>query len=80
MTRLSQLTVEQMNGLCATVAGPGGGQRAAVCGADVYDWLGAANVVQRYCSLGNAGVSGFAQQLDAWQQRLRRAQDRPQVS
>jgi argininosuccinate lyase len=75
LTQLLQLTIEQMNGLCAAVAGPGGGQHAAVCSADVYDWLGAANVVKRYCSLGNAGVSGFAQQLDVWQQRLRRAGD-----
>lgn len=73
LTQLSQLTIEQMNGLCVAVAGPGGGQHAAVCRADVYDWLGAANVVKRYCSLGNAGVSGFAQQLDVWQQRLRGA-------
>jgi argininosuccinate lyase len=37
---------------------------------DVVDWLGAANVVKRYQSAGNAGISGFEQQLDEWKQRL----------
>lgn len=37
---------------------------------DVVDWLGAANVVKRYQTQGNAGLSGFEQQLSAWKQRL----------
>ena len=76
LTQLAQLTLEQMNGLCAAVAGPGG-EQAAACGEDVYDWLGAHNVVQRYRSLGNAGVAGFEQQLEAWQQRLCGAAEEP---
>ena len=39
------------------------------CGEDVYDWLGPANVVKRYQSAGNAGVSGFQTQLKAWRER-----------
>lgn len=38
--------------------------------ADVFDWLGAANVVKRYQTAGNAGLSGFEEQLKAWKQRL----------
>lgn len=37
---------------------------------DVYDWLGPENVVKRYQSAGNAGVSGFEAQLKAWKERL----------
>ena len=37
---------------------------------DVYDWLGPENVVKRYQSSGNAGVSGFEAQLNAWKERL----------
>ncbi len=39
-------------------------------GDDVYDWLGAENVVKRYQTTGNAGLSGFEQQLGAWKARL----------
>lgn len=46
------------------------GLPAGLCGADVYAWLGAENVVKRYQSAGNAGVSGFEQQLLAWESRL----------
>ena len=41
-----------------------------VVGEDVYDWLGPENVVKRYQSAGNAGVSGFEAQLKAWKERL----------
>ena len=37
---------------------------------DIYDWLGPENVVKRYQSAGNAGVSGFEAQLKAWKERL----------
>jgi argininosuccinate lyase len=37
---------------------------------DVFDWLGPENVVKRYQSAGNAGVSGFEAQLKAWKARL----------
>lgn len=37
---------------------------------DVYDWLGPENVVKRYQSAGNAGVSGFEAQLQSWKERL----------
>jgi len=37
---------------------------------DIYDWLGPQNVVKRYQSAGNAGVSGFEAQLKAWKERL----------
>jgi argininosuccinate lyase len=41
-----------------------------VCSQDVYDWLGAANVVKRYRTFGNAGVSGFEEQLAVWEKRI----------
>ena len=37
---------------------------------DIFDWLGPENVVKRYLSAGNAGVSGFEAQLKAWKERL----------
>ncbi|HOW73624.1 MAG TPA: argininosuccinate lyase [Phycisphaerae bacterium] len=39
-------------------------------GRDVYDYLGAANVVNRYRSEGNAGPASAAEQIRYWQQRL----------
>ena len=73
LDQLSELTLEQMNGLCAAAApreAGGGGQRPNICDSEVYGWLGADNVVKRHQSQGNAGVSGFEQQLEVWQQRL----------
>ena len=37
---------------------------------DVYEWLGPENVVKRYQTAGNAGLSGFKEQLAAWKERL----------
>jgi argininosuccinate lyase len=61
--RLMDLSIEQMNGVCAADDG-------AVFESSVYDWLGPAQVVARYRSEGNAGLSGFEQQLTDWRQRL----------
>ncbi len=55
---LKKLTLEEMQGECAAIE------------ADVFDWLGPENVVKRYQSAGNAGVSGFEAQLKAWKERL----------
>lgn len=49
-----------------------GDPQAAWVGDDVYDWLGAENVVKRYQSYGNAGATGFEEQLKAWRKRLDR--------
>lgn len=62
---LSQLEVEDLNQTCQAF-GFGG----SLCDAGVYDWLGAANVVERYATAGNAGVQGFEQQLGRWRHRL----------
>jgi argininosuccinate lyase len=59
--QLNALSVDQMNQVC--------GQTVTI-DKNVYDWLGPAQVVQRYQSAGNAGVSGMEQQLAQWQQRL----------
>ncbi len=56
--KLSDLSLEQLR------------EASDVIDNDVYDWLGAANVVKRYQTAGNAGVSGFEQQLADWKQRL----------
>lgn len=58
--QLGKLSVEQMNEAC---------EKPVVEG-DVYDWLGPANVVKRYRTAGNAGLSGFEQQLVMWKQRI----------
>lgn len=60
--KLSQLSVEQLNAACADA-----GQSTKPCGPDVFDWLGPENVVKRYQSAGNAGESGFEQQLKDWE-------------
>ncbi|MEX2389961.1 MAG: argininosuccinate lyase, partial [Phycisphaeraceae bacterium] len=59
--QLGKLSLEQFNAVC--------GERTTV-EQDVYEWLGAANVVKRYQSSGNGGVRGFEQQLKVWKQRL----------
>ena len=46
------------------------GQDANAVGQDVYDALGARNVVKRYRSAGAAGGKPFEEQLAAWKQRL----------
>ncbi|MDX1681844.1 MAG: argininosuccinate lyase [Phycisphaeraceae bacterium] len=56
--RLTDLTVDQMNEVAD-------GQ----VGEDVYDWLGPDQVVQRYRSGGNAGLTGFRRRLEAWRDR-----------
>ncbi|MDD4891802.1 MAG: argininosuccinate lyase, partial [Phycisphaerae bacterium] len=37
---------------------------------DVYDYLGASNVVARYRSVGAAGGKPLIQQLEVWKERL----------
>jgi len=63
--RLQDLTVEEMNRVAAEQIG-----RSDAIAEDVYDWLGPDNVVQRYRTQGNAGLSGFRERLRAWKQRL----------
>ncbi len=65
LSKLSLMTLDDFNQACADTRG-----RLETCGPDVYQWLGAEQVVQRYRSHGNAGVTGFEQQLSAWQSRL----------
>jgi argininosuccinate lyase len=59
LAKLSDLPMSAFTEAAGTAAGD-----------DVYDWLGAANVVKRYRSAGNAGASGVQQQIAAWKQRL----------
>ena len=61
--KLAQLSVDEMNGAMPAEAG-------TPFSSDVYDWLGPENVVKRYQTAGNAGVSGFEEQLKAWKRRL----------
>ncbi len=63
--RLDELSVATMNQVCSEADA-----KAAVCDDDVYQWLGAANVVKRYRTAGNAGRSGFARQLRGWKKRV----------
>ena len=55
---LKKLTLDEMQAECSAIE------------QDVYDWLGPENVVKRYQSAGNAGVSGFEAQLKAWKERI----------
>ena len=55
---LKKLTLDEMQAECDAIE------------QDVYDWLGPENVVKRYQSAGNAGVSGFEAQLKAWKERI----------
>ncbi len=66
LTQLSQLALADFNAACREA-------NAGVnrCDKEVFDWLGAANVVKRYRTYGNAGVSGFQEQLKAWKERLK---------
>ncbi len=56
---LSRLDLQEMQGVCDKI------------GPDVMQWLGAANVVRRYATEGNAGLGGYREQLKAWQKRLK---------
>lgn len=64
IVKLSELQLGDFNSACAAA-----GQKE-VCDKDIFDWLGPENVVKRYQTAGNAGVSGFEQQLKAWKERL----------
>ncbi len=61
-TALAQVTLEEFK----TAAGENGGK----IGQDVYEALGARNVVKRYQSAGAAGGKPFEDQLAAWKTRL----------
>ncbi len=63
--RLAQLDVPAFNKACTDV------KQRAVVKRDVYDWLGAANVVKRYRTQGNAGLAGLQAQLKLWSARLK---------
>ena len=66
MAQLAQLSADDLSAACK-----GAGVGADRCGCDVYDWLGAANVVRRYRTAGNAGLTGFKRQLGAWKRRIK---------
>ncbi len=62
--QLQQLSVDELNDIAAAQ------EHAGAVAEDVYDWLGAENVVRRYQTYGNAGGAGFAEQLEMWRERL----------
>lgn len=57
--KLSLLKLEDFNAACTDSGSD------AVAEQDIYDWLGPENVVKRYQTAGNAGLSGFKQQLES---------------
>ncbi len=61
---LKKLSLADFNAACAKYNLP------QVCGEDLYGWLGAENVVKRYQSAGNGGMTGFETQLAFWKMRL----------
>ncbi len=65
LEQLSALPIDEFNAVCSEMNLP-----ADSVAEDVADWLGAENVVKRYTTAGNGGVSGFQMQLKAWQDRL----------
>jgi len=66
---LAQLSVEAMNEVIAQSLSSHGRQSVVITD-DVYNALGAKNVVRRYQSAGAAGGKPFEEQLAAWKQRL----------
>jgi argininosuccinate lyase len=68
LEQLSDLKLEDFNKACIN-----SGQKPDTCDAEVYAWLGPANVVKRYQSYGNSGLSGFTQQIKAWEKRLKKS-------
>ena len=66
---LKRLSVEAMNHLAAVLA-PRSAEGGGPIADDVYDWLSPENVVKRYQTYGNAGLTGFEQQLEAWKERF----------
>lgn len=60
IVKLADLSVEQMVEVSGCKAIEEG----------VFEWLGAANVVKRYQSSGNAGLSGYQKELKVWKERL----------
>jgi argininosuccinate lyase len=64
-TALAQLPLQQFVSAVKAVC------PAAVIGADVFESLGAKNVVARYRSAGAAGGKPFEEQLTAWKKRLK---------
>jgi argininosuccinate lyase len=64
-TALAQLPLETFN-----EAAKAQGVQSAAFGQDLYDALGARNVVKRYQSAGAAGGKPFEDQLAAWKKRL----------
>jgi argininosuccinate lyase len=65
--KLGQLSADDFNAACARA-----GVKGKPCGPDVFEWLGPENVVKRYRTYGNAGLSGFEEQLREWKKRLRK--------
>ncbi len=63
--KLSLLTLDDFNAACTDSGSK------PVAEQDVYDWLGPENVVKRYQTAGNAGLSGFQEQLKSWKERLK---------
>jgi argininosuccinate lyase len=63
---LGQLSLDDFVGAVKAAGGDAG-----KIGADVFEALGAKNVVRRYQSAGAAGGKPFEEQLAAWKQRLR---------
>ncbi len=70
--KLEQLSIDEFNEIAA------GHEYAGSVTDDVYEWLGPDNVVRRYQTYGNAGVSGFTEQLAEWKQRLRASDEAPE--
>ena len=69
LDRLSDLTLDDLNTACKAA-----GQGENRCDRTAYDWLGPRNVVARYQTAGNAGMSGVEQQLEHWKGILGKCQ------
>jgi len=67
---LSQLRLEDFQQALQSAGVQAAGLQSGGLGPDVYDALGAKNVVKRYRSAGAAGGEPFKQQLAEWKKRL----------
>ncbi len=66
MVTLAELPLGDMQAVCDVIE------------ADVREYLGAENVVGRYVTYGNAGLSGYQEQLARWRERLEKLNSDPE--
>ncbi len=68
LEQLGELGMKDFSKACAAA-----GLEAKTCTAEVFKWLGPEQVVERYRTAGNAGVSGVEEGVKRWEERMKHA-------